>query len=173
MNTTSHQTAEETVQAFIRAFNAHDLDAVLACLAREWEAFGANSLGQRVGKEDWAKTWKVFEKALPDFKWEIVSMLSKGDTVACEMVETGTWEGSFDVPGHTLAPTNRSYTSPCAAFFRFNANGLIVEMREYADRLAWCQQVGIDPRYLLPLADYQTPTDEHSASRLEEIARSS
>jgi hypothetical protein len=45
-----------------------------------------------------------------------------------------------------IAPTNRSYALPFSVFFRVNAEGLIIEQRNYWDTANWIKQIGIDPK---------------------------
>jgi len=106
--------------------------------------------GQSIGKEIYLKVCESFFKAFPDLKEKLVSILSKGDTVACELIESGTMKAPYEIEGRSVAPTNRSYRVPFAAFFRVNAQGLIVEQGHYGERQAWFQQLGIDPRVFLP-----------------------
>ena len=142
--------AQDTVKAFIGAFNAHDLDAFVACLAPEFVAIGQGGDLQGMNKETYAKTLERFYKAIPDAKWELISILPKGNLVITEIVESGTFKAPWVLPGGTLEPTNRSYRIPGAGFFRVDAQGLIVEVRDYGNRLIWCQQLGIDPRVFIP-----------------------
>jgi len=55
----------------------------------------------------------------------VANMMSTGETVAFEAIETATFTGPYVIPGHTFAPTNRPYRVPVAAFFHVNADGLI------------------------------------------------
>jgi ketosteroid isomerase-like protein len=70
--------------------------------------------------------------------------------VVCEVVETATFTGSLDWPTGAIAPTNKSYKLPFAAFFRIDAQGLIAEQRNYWDTADWIRQVGIDGKLFEP-----------------------
>jgi ketosteroid isomerase-like protein len=93
---------------------------------------------------------KLFEKSFPNLKEEVVSMTAEGDRVVCEVLETATFTGSLDWPTGAIAPTNKSYKLPFAAFFRVNAEGLIAEQQNYWDTAAWIRQVGIDAKLFEP-----------------------
>lgn len=113
------------------------------------------SQGRATNKDMLAGGLKLFEKSFPDLKEEVVSMIAEEDRVACEVVETATFTGPLDWPTGTIAPTNRAYTLPFSAFFRVNAQGLIVEQRNYWDTANWIRQVGIDPTLFIPKAEPQ------------------
>ena len=74
----------------------------------------------------------------------ITQIVAQGDTVALEEVETATFKEPLEVATLALPPTNRSYELRVACFFRVNAGGLIVEMRNYWDTRTFFQQLGID-----------------------------
>ena len=75
-----------------------------------------------------------------------MSITAEDDRVTCEVVETATFTGPLDWSTGAIAPTNRSYILPFSAFFRVNAQGLIVEQRNYWDTAGWVKQVGIDSK---------------------------
>jgi hypothetical protein len=96
---------------------------------------------------------RLFEISFPDLKEEVVSIVAEDDRVVCEVVETATFTGPLDWPTGAIAPTNRSYTLPFAAFFRVNTQGLIVTQRNYWDTADWIRQVGIDAKLFAPKID--------------------
>jgi len=78
--------------------------------------------------------------------------IASEDAVACEVVETATFTGPMELPSGVIAPTNRAYTLPVGSFFRFDPRGLIRRQRTYWDTASWAQQIGIDPKRLVPSA---------------------
>jgi len=109
------------------------------------------SAGERIGKEAYVKAFESFHQAFSDLKMEPTSILSQGDAVAWEYVESATFKAPVLGPGgQTLLPTNRSYRVPVGAFLRINASGLIVEVRVYDNPLLASQQLGMDPTVFLP-----------------------
>jgi steroid delta-isomerase-like uncharacterized protein len=143
-------TAEETVTAYWRAWTEHNRDLLLRLLAPDFVSRSSLSNGRPAGKDLIAKGFHMFDRALPNLREEVVSMVSEGDRVACEVVETATFTGPMELSTGAIAPTNRSYTLPIASFFRINADGLIAEQRTYWDTARWAEQVGIDPALFAP-----------------------
>jgi steroid delta-isomerase-like uncharacterized protein len=145
-------TPEETVRSYWRAWSDHDLDRLLALLADAFVSRSSLSQGRPADKDMIARGFKMFMKALPDLREELISVVAEGDSVACQIVETATFTGPMELPTGTVAPTNRAYTLPVASFFRLGAHGLLVEQRTYWDTANWAQQIGIDPKLFAPSA---------------------
>ena len=146
-------TPEETVERYWRAWTEHNLDNLLSLLAPDFVSRSPLSQGRAAGKDMIAKGFAMFAQALPNLREEVVSLVAQGEKVACEVVETATFTGSMALPTEVIAPTNRPYTLPVAAFFRLNAQGLIVEQRTYWDTAAWAHQIGIDPKVFAPTVE--------------------
>src|SRR5580704_2998769 len=113
-------TPKETVTNYWRAWSEHNLDNMLALLARDFISRSSLSRGRPVSKDMMTMGFKVFDKSLPDLKEEIVSIVAEGDSVVCQVIETATFTGSMELPSGVIAPTNRSYKLPVGAFFRVN-----------------------------------------------------
>jgi steroid delta-isomerase-like uncharacterized protein len=143
---------EETVRSYWRAWSDHDLDHVLALLAPAFVSRSSLSRGRPADKDMIATGFKMFMKALPDLKEEIISVIAEGDRVACQVIETATFTGAMELPTGIVAPTNRAYTLPVGSFFRVDAQGLLVEQRTYWDTANWAQQIGLDPNLFAPSA---------------------
>jgi steroid delta-isomerase-like uncharacterized protein len=146
-------TPKETVYAYWRAWNEHQLRELLSLLSPDCVSRSSLSNGRPAGKDLIAKGFAMFDKALPDLKENVVSLIAEGDRVACEVVETATFTGPMELPTSVLAPTNRAYTLAVASFFRINAQGLIVEQRTYWDTAQWARQLGVDPTVFVPRAE--------------------
>ena len=143
---------EETVRSYWRAWSEHNLDHLLALLAPDFVSRSSLSQGRASDKDKMAWGFKMFDKALPDLKEEIISVVAEDDRVACEIVEAATFTGPMELPTGTIAPTNRAYTLPVGSFLLLNAQGLIVEQRTYWDTASWAKQIGIDPKWFAPTA---------------------
>ena len=139
-------TSKETVAKYWQAYSAHDQEGILSLLAPEYALLSPMSQGRPASKDMIAGGLKLFEKSFPDLKEEVVSITAEDDRVTCEVVETATFTGPLDWSTGAIAPTNRSYILPFSAFFRVNAQGLIVEQRNYWDTAGWVKQVGIDSK---------------------------
>ena len=146
-------TSKETVAKYWRAYSAHDQEAILSLLAPEYVLRSPMSQGRATSKDMIAGGLRLFEISFPDLKEEVVSIVAEDDRVVCEVVETATFTGPLDWPTGAIAPTNRSYTLPFAAFFRVNTQGLIVTQRNYWDTADWIRQVGIDAKLFAPKID--------------------
>ena len=143
-------TSKETVTNYWRAWSEHNLDNLLALLAPEFISRSSLSQGRAANKDMIAMGFKMFDKALPDLKEELVSIIAEGDRVVCEVIETATFTGPMELPTGVLAPTNRAYRLPVGSFFRVNAQGLITKQRTYWDTADWERQIGIDPKLFAP-----------------------
>jgi steroid delta-isomerase-like uncharacterized protein len=139
-------TPKETVNNYWRAWTEHSLDNLLSLLAPGFVSRSSLSQGRPAGKEMIAKGFKMFDKALPDLKEEVISIIAEDVRVACEVVEVGTFTGPMELPTGVVAPTNRFYKITVAAFFLIDGQGLIMEQRTYWDTANWAQQIGIDPK---------------------------
>ena len=146
----SRRTPEETIHAYWRAWTNHNLGDLLALLAPDFISRSSLSQGRAAGKDMIAKGFEMFNKALPNLREEVVSMIAQGDQVACEVLETATFSGPMDLPTGVLAPTSRSYRLPVASFFRIGAGGLIANQRTYWDTANWAHQIGIDATLFAP-----------------------
>ena len=85
-------TPEQTVRSYWRAWSDHDLDRVLALLADAFVSRSSLSQGRPADKDMIARGFKMFMKALPDLMEEIISVVSEGDSVACQIIETATFK---------------------------------------------------------------------------------
>ena len=144
---------EETIRTYWRAWTEHNLEHLLALLAPDFVSRSALSQGRPASKDRIAQGFRMFDKALPDLKEEVVGVVVGDWAVASEVVETATFTGPMELPTGLIAPTNRSYKLPVGSFFRFNSEGLILTQRTYWDTASWAEQVGIDPKLFAPKAD--------------------
>jgi steroid delta-isomerase-like uncharacterized protein len=135
---------EKIVKKFFDQWNAYDVDGAVALLDSEVVASNPLVLQRRSGKEGARKGIAAYNKAFPDLKMEITTIVAHGDTVAVEEVETATFKGPLEAATLAIPPTNKSYELRVACFFRVNAEGLIAEMRNYWDTRTFFQQLGID-----------------------------
>jgi uncharacterized protein (TIGR02246 family) len=112
-------------QAFARAINAHDVDAV-ADLMSDGHVF-IDSLGTVVrGKETMRKGWEGYFRMVPNYTLTIDEIYASENTV----VMLGAAHGTYSPDGH-LAPEN-DWKTP-AAFRATIEDGKVKEWRVYAD----------------------------------------
>jgi steroid delta-isomerase-like uncharacterized protein len=143
---------EETVRNYWRAWSEHSLEHLLALLAPDFVSRSSLSQGRPADRDRIAKGFQMFDKALPDLREEVISIVVSDDAVACEVVETATFTGPMELPSGVITPTRRAYSLPVASFFRFSPQGLILTQRTYWDTASWALQIGIDPRRFVPSA---------------------
>jgi len=62
--------------------------------------------------------------------WETNCMVVSGDTVAIEVIETGTFTEPWTWQGKTLRPNGKGYRARISVFFRVNKDGLIQDIEE-------------------------------------------
>jgi ketosteroid isomerase-like protein len=136
MDTKSKMTPEAVVLAFLDAFNKNDLDGGMACLADDFVRLGESTKWEPMSKEIYRDMWARFTFAFPDFKWETSCMVTSGDTVAIEVIETGTFTDPWAWQGETLRPTGKAYRSRISLFFRVNKDGLIQDSEEEGTGIA-------------------------------------
>jgi ketosteroid isomerase-like protein len=109
--------AEQIVRASIEAYNRHDLDGCIACLAPDatWELVGMG--GQSLSVEELRIAfWQYF---LRDVRVEIRSLAAVGGCVAVELVQSYTDDGD-----------QRRLSGPVACFYEVR-DGLIAGVRHY------------------------------------------
>jgi steroid delta-isomerase-like uncharacterized protein len=143
-------TPKETVTRYWQAWKERNLENLVSLLDPEFVSRSSLSQGRPANKDMITKGFKMFDRALPNLKEELVSIMAEDDRVVCEVPETATFSGPMELPMGVIAPTYRSYKLPVASFFRINAQGLIQEQRTYWDTADWAQQIGIDPKLFAP-----------------------
>ncbi len=160
------RTREEATKEWFRSWNTLDRDAFYALLAPDF--VGKGVMGpQGVDKETMWKVMVAFRETFPDIKWELGNWLvSDHDIVVCEVFESGTFTGPWANPAREIEPTNRAYLSDAVMFFRFNAEGLIVENQRWYDSVDWFHQIGVDPNVGAP------PEAEPDSSSIVKAKRS-
>jgi steroid delta-isomerase-like uncharacterized protein len=127
------------------AYNAHDLEGVLALMDDDVTVRFPTTPQPIQGKEPLRKAWtRMFNDVIPDIRVEVVTTVIEGSNVACEHIERGTITLPPDVQElRGLSSPIRPYEMPMGGFKHFNARGLIVESRSYWDTGEMCRQLGI------------------------------
>jgi ketosteroid isomerase-like protein len=158
MDTKSKVTPEEVVRTFLAAYNKNDLDGAMACLADDFVRQGESTNWVPMNKQKYRDIWARFAIAFPDFKWEPICMVVSGDTVAIEVIETGTFMEPWAWQGKTLRPTRKGYRARIGVFFRVNRDGLIQDSEEegtgIANRARFSDQASDRRSFLVPLERY-------------------
>lgn len=133
---------KESAARFMRAFNAHDENALRA-LNHPNLAFEAPGGIQLRGKEatNYAMGWL---KACPDSKLTIRNELISGPWVVEEVTYEGTQTGPLDTPAGTIPATGRKLVANAVLITRYE-NDLAIENRVVFDQVDVLTQLGVMP----------------------------
>jgi ketosteroid isomerase-like protein len=117
--------AESVAQAFVRAINRQDVDALVELMTAEHRFI--DSLGNMVtGSEKMRAGWAKYFKSVPDYTVAIEETFCDGPVV----VMLGLAQGTYSTDGK-LKPENR-WTTP-TAFRAFIQDRKVAEWRVYCD----------------------------------------
>lgn len=117
--------AESVAQAFVRAINRQDVEALAALMTAEHRFI--DSLGNVVeGREKMRAGWAGYIRMVPDYSIAVEETICDGPLVVMLGVAQGTY-----APDGDLKAENRWETP--AAFRAFIEDGLVAEWRVYAD----------------------------------------
>jgi steroid delta-isomerase-like uncharacterized protein len=87
---------------------------------------------------------RTFTTAFPDFSVESVTLIGQGDLVANEWSARGTHDGPLPrTDGGNYEPTGRSFARTGVGIVEVR-DGKIVRYRDYFDRQAMTEQLGLD-----------------------------
>lgn len=130
--------SKQLLQNWIDAFQAFDVDAVVACYADDAVNFQIAAGEPAVGIEQIRKDTEEFFKGFPDAWSRVENLIGDGNWAAWEWVGGGTFTGEF----YGDQPTGKSFEIRGCGFFNFR-DGKIVTQRGYWDKLSWFKQVGL------------------------------
>lgn len=133
--------AEENKAVIRRAneemWNQRNVDAVDELVTEDFLNHPAINQQQR-GRQNLKDVIRIFEKAFPDFRYEIEDLVAEGDKVTVRDVFTGTHEGDF----MGIPPTGNQVTMQTIHIFRFE-EGKIAEHWAVRDELGMMRQLGV------------------------------
>ena len=125
---------QEVVRKFFEAGNKQDLETlsglVASSLTVDNPLFGQ---GNVVPRAVFKTSLDNMRKAFPNLNMHVVNMISQGDTVVTEELETA-----------TLSTNGRSYKIPVCIVMRVNDQGQIYETHNYWDTRTLFDQLQID-----------------------------
>jgi steroid delta-isomerase-like uncharacterized protein len=96
------------------------------------------------GLEGFLEHERVFARALPDARAELIRAVEAGDIVMAEGVFSGTHTGPLATPAGEVPPTGKTLHLEFADVFVMR-DGLIVEHHIYYDQIAFLSQLGLLP----------------------------
>lgn len=86
-----HTTPKEVFERMLEAANRHDLEAMVACFALDYQGeLPFTPERNLTGQAGVRNNWSVFFGTMPDFRVEILSAAVEGDTVWAELFFHGT-----------------------------------------------------------------------------------
>lgn len=132
---------ENVVREYIDAKDRHDWDALVKLLDPEYVSIDPSIPEPVKGIEPIRQYLDMLTDV--DMKTRILSIMSRGDTVAAELEITGIIKRKGEFAGHTILP--HSFKITFAKFYRVNAKGLLTEEREYSDTATKMQALGVTP----------------------------
>ena len=135
--------AKAVVERNLRAFNAHDLEAVARDAAPEIELTSPGDIkvkGPQAAKE-YNHNWV---KAFPDARVEAKQIFSQGNTVIVEGVFTGTHDGTLKTPMGDVPATGRKVKGDFIQIFEVD-RGLVRRNHLMFDQVQLMTQLGMAP----------------------------
>ena len=134
---------EATVRKWMDAFNGHDVDGAASIYAPDAIVYDPAYPAPLEGVEAMQRDHEDFFSAFPDIKVRLLSVMSKGDYVMCEVLFLGTNSGPIQTPGGLVPPTNRGIELRVAFTGRVNPQGLFVEEHRYFDTASLLRTLGL------------------------------
>lgn len=132
------------VRSHLNCFNSHDIEKGLTLVSKDvkWTniAFDRDFTGQP-GYREYHNNWFT---AMPDYRFEIVNLVSDDQLVVVEMIARGTHTGPLAAPQGTIPASQKKLTLKVCELFRLE-DGLIVESRVYFDSATMLRQLGVLP----------------------------
>lgn len=128
----------ELLQNWIDAFQACDVERVVACYADDAVNFQVAAGDPAVGKAQIKADTGSFFAAFPDAWSRVENLIGDGPWAAWEWIGGGTFLGEFA----GVEPTGRAFEIRGCGFFEFR-DGLIIYQRGYWDKYSWFSQIGI------------------------------
>jgi steroid delta-isomerase-like uncharacterized protein len=134
----------EVVRRFGLALTQRDWEAFDDLVADDCEWTDVPSGETMRGRDELVAGCQRFTAAFPDFSVESVTLLGQGDLVVNEWSARGTHQGPLPGPdGHHYEPTGRSFARRGVGIVEVH-NGQIVRYRDYFDRQALTEQLGLE-----------------------------
>ena len=135
--------ARQVVERGLKAFNAHDMEALARDSAPDIEATAPGDVklsGPQAVKE-FNSNWV---KAFPDARVETINIFTAGNTVIVEGVFTGTHDGTLHTPTGNVPATGRKVRGEFVQIFEVD-RGLVKRDRLIFDQVQLMTQLGMAP----------------------------
>jgi predicted ester cyclase len=143
MKDQSTSIAQHVLDRNMMTLNARDMEGYLANQQPDVEFVISRGVTLH-GREEIRQYIEALWKAFPDGKLAFGEQVFAADTVATELVFTGTHTGSMMTPNGLLQPTGKRVILHSASILRIK-DGLIASEHLYADQLEMLTQLGLMP----------------------------
>jgi predicted ester cyclase len=135
--------SKAVVERGIKAFNAHDLEAVARDAAPNIEATGPGDIKLK-GPQAVKEYNQNFVSAFPDARVEAKNIFAQGHTVIVEGVFTGTHDGTLKTPMGDVPATGRKVKGDFVQIFEVD-RGLVKRNSLIYDQVQLMTQLGMAP----------------------------
>jgi steroid delta-isomerase-like uncharacterized protein len=134
----------EIVDRLQNAFNQQDAGAFAALHTAEAIAVDPQYAEPLHGRDAIRMDMEDFFTTFPDATATFSNVLEDGNTVAVEMMISGTNKGPVVTPQGALPATGRRAEMRAGVFLRLDESDLIAESRRYFDLAGLMQQLGVE-----------------------------
>jgi len=130
----------QTALAGVRAFNAHDVDAMMKDVAPDAVDYGDGSMSPTKNVDSIKAGIKAWMASFPDVKGENLEAFSNAD--GSKVVVIGEWSGTFKNDFMGMKATGKSYKLWDGDLFTFNDEGKMTSHRGIQSSMTPMMQVG-------------------------------
>jgi steroid delta-isomerase-like uncharacterized protein len=127
----------------VATWNRHDPEAYAAYYSQDATVHDPMYPEPLKGRDAVSKDFESFLISFPDTEFRLGTIVASDDTVAFEVVASGTHKGDIPGPGGPIPATNRTMEMRIAAFARLDDQGQVVDERRYFDVAGLFQQLGL------------------------------
>ena len=130
----------QTALASVKAFNAHDVDAIMKDAAADAVDYGDGSMAPTKSADSVKAAIKAWMASFPDVKGENLEAFSNED--GSKVVVIGEWSGTFKNDFMGMKATGKSYKLWDGDLFTFNDEGKMTSHRSIQSNMTPMMQVG-------------------------------
>lgn len=135
--------AKEAAERLIDVYDRHDPAQVLEVYATQAKISRPGA--PELDREALRQFYGGFVQAMPDFSHHMLNVVEEGDRVGFECEVVGTFTGSLPTPNGVVPGNGAKVRFVHAQFLTVDADGLIVEDRDYTDMSVLLAQMGLAP----------------------------
>jgi steroid delta-isomerase-like uncharacterized protein len=135
-------TLADTYRAGWRALAENRLDDLLDMYAPDVEVKETGRAFK--GRDEVRVQYQSWLDAFTDLRVDVIDVVEHGDTLAGEVLMTGTHTAPMVTPNGTIPATGKTITLEVCDFARFR-DGRVVSFHSYFDQLAILAQLGLLP----------------------------